>query len=307
MILEYRVSVEQEPERPMIVYPNGFTGVLAIRWPKRRSSVDGEMGGIKKLGPHGTRTEVTERTVREANYDFVANRSASRDGTRLGQIGGFRTPFSAQFCFPLAFQDYVEVAQQYVDGEPLRTDQWLPNCLRQYRYEYVGQEDVGGAPCVILERKGWDKLWIDTAHGYLVARRERTYGPHRGLRQRTENLAAREVAPAIWIPTQQIREQYEMGATNPACRMTLDITKVRVGDVRDADLEVVFPQEMERIEDATTCQTMQGDGSLADRLDRALQRESGIEPVKQRRVGLLHAVLGIAASLLAFVIYRVQA
>ena len=68
-------------------------------------------------------------------------------------------------------------------------------------YEVPGADVVNGEPCAILERPGWDRLWLAEKRGGTIVRRERNWSAGGPKKRRITNEAFAEVVPAAWLPT----------------------------------------------------------------------------------------------------------
>ncbi len=69
------------------------------------------------------------------------------------------------------------------------------------RYEVVEPEArEGESRCVVVERKGLDRLWLDRDRGYSVVRRDWRWAEGKSLRNRVRNSYFREDLPGVWLP-----------------------------------------------------------------------------------------------------------
>jgi len=247
--IHYRLDVEQDSRNPVFVWRNGLDGSLNIKWPEMRCRVEGQMSGYQ-VQKDGKNFEETRPTIREANYNFETQAGVGRDGTLLGQIVNYRHAFSAIMGFPLVMQCYVEMDQYYVPGEALKTAYWLPNAVEQHSYKLRHAEATNGIPCQVLERSGLDTLWVATGHGYVICKREYHFGVGKPLRERVQNLDLKEVAPAVWIPLRQIKEEFDSEVPGKLkVRYTLKVLETKVGKVSDNDIRIVLDENMAKIED----------------------------------------------------------
>jgi hypothetical protein len=270
--LRYRLEVEQDSRNPVFVWQQGLNGSLNVKWPQLRCRVEGPMSGyvVYKDGKYVTETRPT---LREANYNFETMAGVGRDGNLLGQVVNYRHAFSAIMGFPLLMQFYVEMDQYYVPGEELRTEYWLPNALEQQRYELGPVEEVGGVPCRALRRPGLDTVWVATSHGHVVCKREYRYGAGKPLRERVYNLDLREVAPGLWLPTRQVKEEFDSAAEGRLrARYTLTVLGARVGAVTDEGVRVVLDEKVARIEDHIAGKFYGPPGSKGHAFDDAVRR-----------------------------------
>ncbi len=124
---------------------------------------------------------------------------------------------------------------------PLSPDYWLPDALERYRSEYHlrdGTHVSGGAPCVLLERPGADRLWIDPAHGFLARRRDTYYPGGAKLKERTTLDNLRQV-DGVWLPAKLVRETFggldeDESLHNKLCgRSTILLTSVSTEPLGD--------------------------------------------------------------------------
>ncbi|MHC4693425.1 MAG: nitrilase-related carbon-nitrogen hydrolase [Planctomycetota bacterium] len=80
---------------------------------------------------------------------------------------------------------------------PFRVDK----ALGTGQYRIAGTETTeGNRRCIVLERKGLDKLWLDEERGYSVVRREWGWGVDKPLRVRIRNSDFRAGPDGVWLP-----------------------------------------------------------------------------------------------------------
>jgi hypothetical protein len=107
-----------------------------------------------------------------------------------------------------------------------------------YRTVRPRQELVDGRWCHVLEREGFDRLWIDTEHGCALLARETDYGNPPVLAQRLESSGHREVAPGVWLPARFRNIQYNWRArTEKERKLTLTDGFHRVIEARANDVD----------------------------------------------------------------------
>ncbi len=97
-------------------------------------------------------------------------------------------------------------------------DSWLRgDCPASFRvdealgtgqYRILGTETTeGDRRCIVLERSGLDKLWLDEERGYAVVRREWRWDVDKPLRVRIRNSGFRAGPAGIWLP-RDVRIEY---------------------------------------------------------------------------------------------------
>lgn len=305
--IQYRLDVEQDRNNPAFVWMDGLDGLVNIRWPIVKTRIEGAMfsfaGQEKRLS--------SEKTVREANYNFESNRSVAKDGTALGQVTAYRHSFSANTAFPLNLQYYAEMDQFYNPGEPVNTERLLPDVLEQHEYRLMADENVDGTRCAVLQRAPLDTIWIAPSKNYVVCKR----GQHvasGGLYERISTTDIREVVPGLWIPYKQIQEVFNPEQPNGRILMlVVKITKVST-PITDEDTKVVPGRDIRRIEDSMSNKTYypQRLGEKRDyALLQAIERARDRDDTKKSRAGIYRAlvifnILAGLASLYLYVRYK---
>ncbi len=269
--IRYRLDFEEGRSRSYFAFKKGLDGLLNVKWPELRCRIEGPMSVMVYVDHVPTPKAVP--TVREGTFNFETFSGVAQDGNTLGQIVNFRHPFSASSGFPLQFLFFAEMEQFYEPGQTLTTDYWLPNALEQHSYMLGREEEVGGVPCRVLRREGMDTLWVAPDLGYLVCKREFHYGVGKSLRERVLNLEPKEVSPGLWLPMRQVREAFEEESPNELQeRLTVRILGTHVGDLTDADVRVVLPDTVKRIEDHITGKIYEPGVDKANRFDEAIER-----------------------------------
>ncbi|MHC4083765.1 MAG: nitrilase-related carbon-nitrogen hydrolase [Planctomycetota bacterium] len=87
---------------------------------------------------------------------------------------------------------------------PFRVDQ----ALGTGQYRIAGTETIeGNRRCIVLERNGLDKLWLDEERGYAVVRREWRWGVDKPLWVRIRNGDFRAGPAGVWLP-RDVRIEY---------------------------------------------------------------------------------------------------
>ncbi|HZY84345.1 MAG TPA: hypothetical protein VFE78_05915 [Gemmataceae bacterium] len=307
--VRYRLDVEQDPRNPVFIWESGLDGILNVKWPVLRCRVEGPMSGYS-VYKGGKFVEETRPSVREANYNFETMASVGHDSNMLGQIANYRHAFSAIMGFPLLMQFYAEMDQYYVPGEALKTEYWLPNALEQQPYELAGPEDVGGIPCQVLRRSGLDTLWVATAHGHVICKREYHYGVGKPLRERVQNLDLKEVSPGVWLPLRQIKEEFDADqAGKLRVRYTLKVLETKVGNLTNGDVDVVLDEKIAKIENHISKKFYEPSAGTGHPFDDAVQRAREINPRLTAsngkvRIALLLVSINVALGIALFWLYR---
>jgi len=238
-MLKYQVEVDLDVHKDF-GFRSPFEGIVRAKWPQLYSAID------------GTTADEDISIEREGAYDFEKAESTARSGLNV-EIAPYRHAWTAVYLFPLRWQFFAE-ASQYFDptqeqtlGRSLDKSYWIPEAFLTREYEVVGDEDVEGIPCVIVECPGVDRLWVATQHGYVVCRRDLYFGPDQPLRERTMNIDLEQVAPKIWIPMKQVQETYATLDSDPTewntlqLKLTLTVTDFEIGDIGDDALAVQTP------------------------------------------------------------------
>eukprot|EP00456_Euglypha_rotunda_P025081 TRINITY_DN2036_c0_g1_i12.p1 TRINITY_DN2036_c0_g1~~TRINITY_DN2036_c0_g1_i12.p1 ORF type:complete len:372 (+),score=24.49 TRINITY_DN2036_c0_g1_i12:172-1287(+) len=268
--IDYTLDVEQDKNEPYFVWQKGLAGLFVAKWPLIKSRVEGEFFGISELDSSGRVVNKSVQLVREANYDFEQQVSIARDGTMVGQVGNFRHTFSANTCFPFVLQCYEQMNQFYVpqDKNPY-TDYWLPAALEDNPYTILGIEEVSGNKCHILNRGGFDRIWLSLERGCVICKREINYGDRQPLRERLLHEDLRELGGGIWIPFKQSQEVYDEGG-KLLFKITVRIAHAQAGSVGDDDVKVVLDGSMRKVEDFISGQIHFGNGVDDERFSRAV-------------------------------------
>ena len=304
--MHYKLSVtEAEPSKPQFVFPEIDQGLLAVRWPRIRSRIAAKMYTfVDKPGGNVERQVID--TVREGDYDFELQVGAGREGTSIVQHTNFRHAFSANLCYPLVFQYFSEMDQHYVVGETLETEYWLPDAIEQHSYSIVGRKEVDGIPCIVLERQDYDTIYVAEKHGYVVCQRDLRYGPGRPLRESVKNVSLKEIAPDVWIPMRQTKALYDSRSGKLRYRLTLDVTKIDVGQVADAMLYIEIPQNAEAVEDFVLGQSyrrLPGDNASYEAILRNARRLIQLRGRPQATWTFLYAGLAILLAALIVLVF----
>ncbi|MBI3462686.1 MAG: hypothetical protein HY000_06435 [Planctomycetes bacterium] len=124
--------------------------------------------------------------------------------------------------------------------------EWLPYALTKGGYRVLAvQDQVDGTACVMVERPGEDKLWIDPSHGFAVRKREMTWGPKLGgaVRKRLTMRNLQEVAPGLWLPFLCIVEGFHKPEERlEPVRQELSVSRIEFdAEVPDSRYQIAFP------------------------------------------------------------------
>lgn len=242
------VNEEADPNKPNFVYPGGAEGMMAVRWPRMRSKVFGKMVVYQSDGS-GTPKQVLVENVREADHDFLTWKGAGREGNTLLQITDFRHAFSSRCAYPLTFQYFAEMEQEYYPGEKLESETALPNAIEQHEYAFLGIETLDGVECGHLAREGFDELWIAQSRGFAVVKRELRFGPGKPIQETLAASDFREHPQGIWWPMRQVRERFDSNTGALRHRLIVETVEFRVGGITDALVHLDAPERPESVED----------------------------------------------------------
>ncbi|MGC8639201.1 MAG: hypothetical protein ACP5XB_04905 [Isosphaeraceae bacterium] len=83
---------------------------------------------------------------------------------------------------------------------------------------------VDGKKCILLERPGLDKVWIDPSRGYALLKREWNWAKGKPLKVRITNSELREESKGLWLPYHSLVEYCSKSDATPGlvC-MTTDL------------------------------------------------------------------------------------
>lgn len=232
--ITYRNRVDQPADGP-IAFREG-QGIIRIKWPLLYSRFEAYFKGAGRL-------------VREASYDFEKKHSTALEGKTEAVLAPYRHAWSANYLYPLRFCYFVQADQYYLLGQDLKTDKWLPNAIEQNSYTVQSGGTVDGVSCILLQRPGIDSLWLAPSRGYLVCRRELTFGEGSSLRERTINRNFREVMPGGWLPMTFMQEHYDQKTGRRTHTFHLEIKDVSIGSLSDQNLVVAIPKDVLQIDD----------------------------------------------------------
>jgi hypothetical protein len=304
--IRYRLDFKEDPgKRSHFAFKRGLNGSLHVRWPELYCRVEGVMSvQIRKQGQF---VPSTTPIIREGSFNFETFSGVARDGDFLGQIVNHRDSFSANSGLPLRYQFFAEMDLYYEPGKDYKTDYWLPQALEQYDYFIGGDKLINGIPCRILHRQGMDTMWLSLSHGYMICQREFHYGVGKPIRERIQNTDLKEIAPGLWFPMTQIKEEFDTSGGHQAT-YTLRVSDLQLGKVTDSDVRLVLPASVQYIEDHITGKTYRpSHGSDVDQFDAAMQRARESNPTLvstpfRRRVTIL--LLNVSAILVIAIFWQ---
>lgn len=224
-------------------YPfSDVRGRIALKWPKLYCRFAGQS------------VETRRRVVYEAEYNFQTNTSLAVTSLTPPSVSDvhftpFRHAWTGEFNLPLQFLYFAEGEQRYVADMPLKRTIMLPDVLEQNKASYRVEPAavVAGSLCILVERAGYDRLWLAPEHGYACCKREIYHGPGKALRQRSTASEFVKVGRVLWMPCKVVRELYRPAGHGAVDVNSLDVTLtlgMRPTDatVDDADLRVTIPE-----------------------------------------------------------------
>jgi hypothetical protein len=127
---------------------------------------------------------------------------------------------------------------------------WLPDAVIKNRGEYVldpEQEQIGGVWCHVLQRPGFDKLWVQTEPGTALRRRQVGWGQGKPIRENMLFDDFVEVASGLTLPRSILYEVYAAATDDPklhnrVCyRLRLRVSKLSVEDIPDSQFRARIP------------------------------------------------------------------
>ena len=109
-------------------------------------------------------------------------------------------------------------------------------------YEVVGEEQIAGDPCTIIERQGADRIWLANAKNYIVVKREWRWTVGGPLKRRVLNSQFRIIGGGGWLPFSSRMEIFSHPSTPPERRVGILTAVVETADVEfpDSDFEPGF-------------------------------------------------------------------
>jgi hypothetical protein len=172
-----------------------------------------------------------------------------RDGVRVssyprlkdGHITIIKSPYymleSANWFLESCFIPYNEAQK----NDAKNSDYWLPFAIRNRRSEYLVTSDevVEGVSCKVLERLGYDRLWVCPTMNFAIVKREFRTGPGNPVLVVTQFRDHREVEPGVWLPYSITRKlsgapswvPNGMDENAPASELSIAVKSLRLGPV----------------------------------------------------------------------------
>jgi hypothetical protein len=208
-----------------------FEAILPARLPRTREAKNQQKPALPlflaRATPAGRGGDEREVSFFEANLKPVD----PLPGTLPGELF-----FLATGIWPLSGRDPPRP-----DGRPYMLHEIAAES--EYASVRAWQECVGGRWCTVLERPGYDRLWLDTDRGYALVARETQSKENGALVQRIELGEHREVVPGMWLPTwfRNIQFDYhaptEQGRQRKVVNALHTVIELGVNDVCEATFE----------------------------------------------------------------------
>ncbi len=179
-------------------------------------------------------------------------------------------------------------------------DYWISESLSKHLDEYrvaPTREVVDGVECVLLERPGYDRIWIDPGRGFVVRRREVRYPTADRLRERTTYGDFRPVA-GLHLPFSIVREEFaglddsNLAADQLRGRKSIIVRDISVGVIPDKEFRLPIPEDQlvaDHVRNLTYKNLAKGDDPSAQVLDVA--RRDFSPPPRSGSRGIVVAIL----------------
>ncbi len=168
-----------------------------------------------------------EFPVNRSYFDHEMKPSEGLPGTLPGEFF-----FLATGIWPLTAREPPRP-----DGRPYMLSEVAAS--EEYSIVRPRQELVDGRWCHVLERPGYDRLWIDAERGCALLARETHSQLNGAMVQRIELGDHQEIKPGIWMPKTMRNVQYDWLCPDEAGRKrivldgTFRILEIGVNDVED--------------------------------------------------------------------------
>lgn len=196
----------------------------------------------------------------------------------------------------------------------------LPGAIVRSKGEYKVRpqlEVVDGVPCHVVERAGYDVLWVDPSIGYLFRRRLYYDSPGR-LAADLQHEEFREYAPGIWLPQRSKSQAYASERLNlpeykgkPNALLQHTLVAARFNDLPDSYFNVPIPEQA-TVHDYIRGYTYIKHPPGSDPLQHALERSLASSPDLSRprhwswqKIAMV-AALGIEAILLGLLVQLIN-
>jgi hypothetical protein len=300
ILIRYRLDYDvASSSQNHFVWKKGMDGLLCVRWPELRSRNEGVIygGGVVK---EGKKVEIPRQTIREASFNFENFTGVTRDGDMYAQITTYRSTMSSISAYPLRFMFFAEADQFFTPDSDYKSSYWLPHALSSSDYKIVGTKEIDGIKCVNLVNKNLDNLWVAPDKGFVVCKRESNIGGKANLlRERVTNANLKELAPGVWFPMLQTRENFFDSPQNDREEIiTLTVKEVSVGNVKDSDLKVELTSDISTIEDMTSGTIYNSEKKIDEAIDSIIDHDEVLAQSNNR--GLLKLLILSILIVIAF-------
>ncbi len=104
-------------------------------------------------------------------------------------------------------------------------------------YEVVGEENVSGEICTIIERPETDRIWLAKEKNYVVVKREWRWSAGGPLKRRIINSDLRSIGGGAWLPFAGRMEIFSHPSTPPERRVGVLTAAVAAADINFPDSE----------------------------------------------------------------------
>jgi hypothetical protein len=216
-------------------------------------------------GKDGKRVlSATETDTRELSCDNRFKGDLARGSNEPGQsrglasitvVGDKVTPAFAAFspyfdCLAYSVTQKPDEGQTRQRAYPTGA-YWLPEALQENKNKYDlrgSMEKVGDVWCHVLERKGLDEIWVQTAPFTAILRRRYRWSQDGPLRQDVAFAKFEEVAPGVRLPLALTVDRYTAPwdeapiiAGRLASRHQLAVKKIIADDFPDKEFRIEIP------------------------------------------------------------------
>jgi hypothetical protein len=196
------------------------------------------------------------RNLRKLNSEFTWDNTLSSciENSSLYSIDKSIQYRHAIYSFLLRAMCVAREVDIYNECAPMRLkvvteDYVLPTALSTNRNRYrvfESKEFQDGSWCVVVERAGYDKIWIDTDHGFCIKRREYRYQPSGMMREIFKYLDHREISDHFFFPMEIRHDLYEppdaeSNAGKVSVHFVFKINDAHVQDFDDTVFQLLKP------------------------------------------------------------------